>query len=133
MLVRLRVRVLRLPRERRDRAGPAHHREEGERAVSDGFTMCVACYGVNGEHKYSNCVYAPPPDPLATLRAEVERLRNQAARAAEPDDDDMLDEDALVEKYAYGRVLDLIDKHARESTPTIDYTHTTDPRGWAGQ
>jgi len=24
-------------------------------------------------------------------------------------------------------------KHARESTPTIDYTHTTDPRGWAGQ
>jgi len=48
--------------------------------------------------------------PLATLRAEVERLRNQAARAAEPDDDDALDGDAIVEKYAYDRVLDLIDK-----------------------
>jgi len=80
--------------------------------VSDGFTMCVACYGVNGEHEYSNCVYAPPPDPLATLRAEVERLRDGYRKADDARVRAGLGMSTQLGYYedAYNTVLDLIDK-----------------------
>ena len=43
------------------------------------------------------------------------------------------DKDGNTHELTIKHDIHLIDKHTRESTPTIDYTHTTDPRGWAGQ
>jgi hypothetical protein len=49
----------------------------------------------------------PQPDPLATLRAEVERERDDAARAHMLDRTDM---SAEVMRFSFQLVLDLIDK-----------------------
>jgi len=76
----------------------------------------------------------PMKDPLAALRAEVEELHDLAAKDRRNPDRDIEQRKVAHGRYiAYITVIDLVDKHTRESTPTIDYTHTTDPRGWAGQ